>query len=243
MSRTIIAMWSGPRSLSTAMMRSFENRADTDVFDEPFYAHYLEKTGIDHPGRDLVLRSQNTNWNDIVDICIGSIPNGKSIWYQKHMAQHNLKGCSINWISSVKNCVLIRDPLYVISSYGEQFPVDNEDLLGYKQQSEIVQYIEKEIGETPPIIDATDILKDPENSLKSLCHEMDIKFSHKMLKWPSGGRDSDGVWAPYWYNSVNNSTGFKPFQEKDIKLDKKLSHIYKSCMKYYQDMYEKRIKV
>ena len=113
MSKTIIAMWSGPRSLSTAMMRSFENRVDTDVFDEPFYAHYLEKTGIDHPGRDLILRSQNTNWNDIVDICIGSIPNGKSIWYQKHMAQHNLKGCSINWISSVKNCVFIRDPLYL----------------------------------------------------------------------------------------------------------------------------------
>ena len=117
----IIAMWSGPRNLSTAMMRSFENREDTVVLDEPFYAHYLKKTDIQHPGREAVLRLQSANWHEVVELCLGPTPNDSSIWYQKHMAQHNLSGCDITWISGVKNCVLIRDPKYVIPSYGQQF--------------------------------------------------------------------------------------------------------------------------
>ena len=136
-------MWSGPRNLSTAMMRSFENREDTVVLDEPFYAHYLKKTDIQHPGREAVLRSQSANWHKVVELCSGPIPHGSSIWYQKHMAQHNLSGCDITWISGVKNCVLIRDPKYVIPSYGKQFSVTNERLLGYIQQIEIIEYIEQ----------------------------------------------------------------------------------------------------
>ena len=237
----IIAMWSGPRNLSTAMMRSFENREDTVVLDEPFYAHYLKKTDIQHPGREAVLRSQSANWHKVVELCSGPIPNGSSIWYQKHMAQHNLSGCDITWISGVKNCVLIRDPKYVIPSYGKQFSVTNERLLGYIQQIEIIEYIEQKHGKTPPIIDATDILKDPEDLLRKLCFEIEIEFSPRMLSWPKGGRETDGVWAPCWYSSVYESTGFKPYMEKEIKIDENLITIYNNCMEHYKKMYEKRI--
>ena len=207
----IIAMWSGPRSLSTAMMRAFENREDTEVLDEPFYAHYLEKTDIQHPGREIILESQSTNWDEIVKLCSSPIPRGRSVWYQKHMAQHNLYGYNINWISDLKNCVLIRDPKYVIASYGKQFSVNNERLLGYIQQIEIIKYIEKEHGKTPPIIDATDILKDPEKYLKRLCDEIEIEFSSRMLSWPKGRRDTDGVWAPYWLSLIHISEPTRPY--------------------------------
>ena len=144
MAKTIIAMWSGPRSLSTAMMRAFENRGDTEVFDEPFYAHFLEKTGIDHPGRNLVLRSQNTNWNEIVDICIGSIPNGKSIWYQKHMAQHNLSGCDLEWTKKMINCFLIRNPKDVIVSFNKKFELTSSMQLGFTQQLDLFEKLKNE---------------------------------------------------------------------------------------------------
>ena len=116
-----IAMWSGPRNISTAMMRSFENRSDTVIIDEPFYAHYLDKTGLDHPGKDEVLASQSIDWHDVAKMCTGKIPDDKPIWYQKHMAQHNLEGCDLSWIKDVTNCFLIRDPKYVIASYGNGF--------------------------------------------------------------------------------------------------------------------------
>ncbi len=116
MNEVRIAMWSGPRNLSTAMMRSFENRHDTAVLDEPFYAHYLFKTGLDHPGRAAVLASQSTEWDEVAQMCTGQIPGEKPVWYQKHMAQHNLEGCDLSWIKDVKNCLLIRNPKYVIAS-------------------------------------------------------------------------------------------------------------------------------
>ena len=130
-----IAMWSGPRNLSTAMMRAFENRHDTVVADEPFYAHYLYKTEIDHPGKEEIIASQSTDWAEVADMCTGEIPNRKPIWYQKQMAQHNLEGCDLSWIKGVTNCFLIRNPKQVIASYGKRFPVGNEGLLVFEQQS------------------------------------------------------------------------------------------------------------
>jgi len=237
-----IAMWSGPRNLSTAMMRSFENRKDTAVLDEPFYAHYLDKTGLEHPGRDEVLKSQSTNWDDVTRLCTGLVPQNKRIWYQKHMAQHNLKGYDIRWIKNVKNCLLIRDPKYVIASYDKEFPLKDERMLGYEQQIEIIQFLEKEHGMTPPIIDSNDILKEPENMLRKLCRVLGINFSKRMLKWPKGKRESDGIWAPYWYNRVEKSTSFIPYKKKQIKLRDDLLPIYNRCMVFYSKMYKKRLK-
>ena len=243
MNKIRIAMWSGPRNISTAMMRSFENRPDTVVSDEPFYAHYLDKTGLEHPGKDDVLASQSTDWYEVATMCSGEIPDGKPIWYQKHMAQHNLEGCDLSWIENVKNCFLIRNPKYVIASYGKRFPVENERLLGFVQQSELLNMIENATGKTPPILDSKDILMNPIGILSKFCEIIGIPFMDHMLNWPAGKRDSDGVWAPHWYNRVEESTGFKPYSEKEIELDDSLKPIYEKCLFHYNQLWEKRISV
>jgi hypothetical protein len=242
MTKTIIAMWSGPRNLSTAMMRAFENRNDTEVLDEPFYAHYLSATGLDHPGRDMIIDSQSTDWNEVVDMCTNSDLQERPIWYQKHMAQHNLEGFDISWVKDVTNCLLIRDPKYVIASYGKKFPIEDERLLGYIQQTEIIEFLEKENGMVPPIIDADDILRDPEIMLKKLCQKIGIDFSLTMLSWPKGPRESDGIWAPYWYEGVQDSTGFQPYAYREVILDDDLIEIYDNCMNYYDAIHQKRIR-
>tara|TARA_B100000214_G_scaffold28671_1_gene18632 strand:- start:704 stop:1438 length:735 start_codon:yes stop_codon:yes gene_type:complete len=242
MDNLTIAMWSGPRNLSTAMMRSFGNRNDTVVLDEPFYAHYLLKTGLNHPGRESIINSQSAKWNEIIKICIGRIPKGKSVWYQKHMAQHNLKGYDISWISNLQNCLLIRNPKYVIHSYAQQLPIKNESQLGYKQQIEILEYIKKINGTIPPIIDAKDVLLHPENILKKLCDKIGIGFSKSMLSWKKGSKVSDGIWGKYWYSSVNKSTSFIPYKKRDIVLARDLVPIYNKCMELYMMMYKHRIR-
>ena len=242
MTKTIIAMWSGPRNLSTAMMRAFESRKDTEVLDEPFYAHYLSVTELKHPGRDLILDAQSTDWNEIVTKCRNKTFQKKQVWYQKHMAQHNLEGFDISWVRDVQNCLLIRNPKDVIASYGKKFPIIDERLLGYVQQAEIIDFLEKENSITPPIIDADDILKNPESMLSKLCEILDIEFYPSMLSWRKGPRDSDGVWAPYWYEGVYDSTGFKPYVERKTILDDSLNEIYDNCKEYYDGFYEKRIR-
>ena len=207
MNKNIIAMWSGPRNLSTAMMRSFENRRDTIVFDEPFYAHYLSVTELNHPGRDEILDFQSTNWNEVVEKCTNTSFHEKNLCYQKHMAQHNLQGFDISWIKDVQNCILIRDPKYVIASYEKKIPVEDERHLGYVQQAEIIEFLEKERGITPPIIDAGDILKNPESMMKKLCNVLDIVFYKSMLSWPAGSRDSDGVWGHIGMKECMNQLG------------------------------------
>ncbi len=234
-------MWSGPRNLSTVLMRSFENRKDTVVIDEPFYAHFLKQTNLNHPGKNEIISTLDSNWDNIVLKITGPIPQNKSIWYQKHMAQHNLEGCDINWINSFHNCILIRDPKYVIPSYNKEYSLSDEKLLGYSQQLDLIQILEDKKGATPPIFDATDILKKPEKALKKICTSVGISFSQSMLKWPKGKRKSDGIWAKYWYRNVENSSEFYPFQKKNIVIDKKLIPLYKKCLADYNSMYEKRI--
>ena len=238
-----IAMWSGPRSLSTAMMRSFENRNDTYVIDEPFYAHFLDQTKLNHPGRDSVIQSQSTNWDEIVKLCLGKSPQSdKAVFYQKQMAHHNFQGFDISWIKKVKNCLLIRDPLYVIASYNKKFPLHDERQLGYLQQKKIMNFLKKVNGEYPIIIDAYDILNEPRSMLRILCNSLGIRFSEKMLSWPKGKRSSDGVWAPFWYGQVERTTTFVPFKKKDIKLSGSLLTVYKKSLDIYLEMHEKRLK-
>jgi hypothetical protein len=189
-----------------------------------------------------VLASQSTEWDEVAQMCTGQIPREKPVWYQKHMAQHNLEGCDLGWIKDVRNCLLIRDPKYVIDSYRKRFPVENERLLGYLQQIEILSILEKQTGKTPPILDAKDILQHPESMLKQLCNRFRIDFSDRMLSWPAGKRDSDGVWAPHWYSRVEQSTGFMPYQEKEIQLNDDLIPIYKKCMVHYNTLYKKRLR-
>ena len=234
-------MWSGPRNLSTALMRSFENRTDTAVIDEPFYAHFLKQTNLNHPGKNEIISTLDSNWDNIVLKITGPIPQNKPIWYQKHMAQHNLEGRDLNWIKNFHNCILIRDPKYVIPSYNKEYSLSDEKFLGYCQQLNLIRILEDEEGITPPIFDATDILEKPEQALKKICISVGISFSQKMLKWPKGKRKSDGIWAKYWYRNVENSSGFQPFQKKNIVIDKKLIPLYDKCLADYNSMYEKRI--
>ena len=205
-----IAMWSGPRNISTAMMRSFENRSDTVVVDEPFYAAFLAETGADHPMRDEVLASQPTRWRDVANALSGPTPTGAAVWYQKHMTHHMLPDFGLDWANGCRNAFLIRAPEAVLASY--TLKRENVTLadIGVERQRELFERECDRIGAAPPVIDSADVLADPRATLGKLCAALGIKFSDRMLSWPAGKRDSDGVWAPAWYDTVERSTEFAP---------------------------------
>ena len=241
MNAIIIAMWSGPRNISTAMMRSFENREDTFVSDEPFYAHYLKLTGIDHPMRKEVMETRNSDWDEVSQYLTGTIPQDKSVWYQKHMAQHNLPGVELDWTSRLTNCFLIRNPGEVILSYSKKYEITSVYQLGFPQQFELYDKIEQDSGMSPIVIDSKDVLMNPQNMLQKLCEKLEVPFSDKMLSWSPGKRDSDGVWGQHWYGNVEKSTGFQAYQKKEEEMPKEYTEIYEECMKYYQQLFEQRI--
>ena len=205
-----IAMWSGPRNISTAMMRSFENRSDTVVVDEPFYAAFLAETGADHPMRDEVLASQPTRWRDVANALSGPTPTGAAVWYQKHMTHHMLPDFGLDWANDCRNAFLIRAPEAVLASY--TLKRENVTLadIGVERQRELFERECDRIGAAPPVIDSADVLADPRATLIKLCVSLGIKFSDRMLNWPAGKRESDGVWAPAWYDTVERSTEFGP---------------------------------
>ena len=231
--KTRIAMWSGPRNISTAMMRSFGNRKDTFVIDEPFYAFYLSHSGSDHPGKEQVLNSQSKNWDDVVRMITGDIPNNKSVWYQKHMVHHIANEKDIDWLKNFHNCFLIRHPKEVIISYAKQAPINEIADLGFIQQVNLFKKIKTLTGKTPFVFDAKDILINPEKHLKKMCEYFNINFSCKMLKWPKGDRSTDGVWSPYWYKNVINSNSFFPHKNSQEKVPLKYKNLLKECFPYY----------
>ena len=179
-----IAMWSGPRNISTAMMRSFENRPDCTVSDEPFYGHYLAQTGLPHPGAQQVIASQHTDWQTVAEELSGPMPDGSSIWYQKHMTHHLLEGMGREWLKKVKSCFLIRDPHEVLASYVKRRQSVTLADLGFRQQTELFEASWENEGICPPVIDSGDSLRQPEKVLRKLCAALEIDFSDKMLNWP-----------------------------------------------------------
>lgn len=196
-------MWSGPRTVSTALMRAWENRPDTIVVDEPLYAFYLRRTGLDHPGRDEVIASQPADWRTVLRGLAGDpLPPGASIYYGKHMAHHLLPEVDRAALAPLRHAFLIRDPRSLLASYTRVRSTPTLDDLGLRQQVEIFE----EFG--GPVIDSADILAAPEMALRALCAGLGVPFSDAMLSWPPGPRDTDGVWAPYWYANVLRSTGF-----------------------------------
>lgn len=203
-----VAMWSGPRNISTAMMRAWENRSDCVVSDEPLYAHYLKATGADHPGRDEVIAAGQTDWRIVVAQLLGPIPDGKPLWYQKHMCHHLLPGMDLSWIHALTNVLLIRDPADVVASYLRTRDQVTALDIGLPQQAELYRSLCAR-GTAPPIIDAGDFLNNPKAHLQALCAWLGIAYSDRMLTWPAGPRASDGVWAPHWYAAVWQSTGFE----------------------------------
>jgi hypothetical protein len=209
MSGRRIAMWSGPRNISTAMMRAWENRADCVVSDEPLYAAFLAATGLDHPGGNEVIAAGETDWRKVVADLLGPVPGGAPLWYQKHMSHHLLPDMDTEWVLALENVFLIRDPDEVVASYLKSRPTVAPDDIGLLQQGRLFDRLCDRLGAAPPVLDAGDFLGAPEPHLRALCARLGIEFSPRMLAWPAGPRDSDGVWAPYWYDAVWRSTGFE----------------------------------
>ena len=234
-----LAVWSGPRNISTALMRSWENRPDSIVVDEPLYAHYLDVTGIDHPGRDEVIASGRTDWRHVVDELLGPVPAGVDVFYQKHMAHHLTPDIDSDWVGGLANVLLIRDPTLVIASYlRSRAQVTAEDL-GLRQQSLLYDEL-CTAGSTPTVIDSSDFLRDPEGYLRGLCHLIGVPFTQAMLSWPPGPRPTDGVWGRYWYEAVWRSTGFLPDESRDVDLPAAGADAAAWCQPLYERLWEAR---
>jgi len=236
-----IAMWSGPRNISTAMMRAFENRGDCAVVDEPFYAHYLAQTGFDHPGRDEVIAAGATDWQSVVATLIGPVPNGKPVFYQKHMTHHMLPHIGHDWFDAATHAFLIRDPRQVLLSYLKSRPRATAADIGLPQEAALYDEIAARTGVAPPVIDADEFLRDPQGHLRTLCTLLQIPFSDRMLHWPAGPRASDGVWAPHWYDAVLKSTGFEPWRARDLRIPEAHRSVIDSCTPAYKYLHSRRM--
>ena len=228
-----IAAWSGPRNISTAMLRSWENRPDTVVCDEPFYAYYLQQTGLEHPGRNEILAHHET----CSDATIASLlePKDSRVFYQKHMAHHMLPGIEMSWVSHMVNIFLIRDPRDMLTSLIHQIPNPSIEETGLPQQLALFHLMQEQ-GSAPIVLDSKDILLNPKIVLSALCNELSIPFFDEMLHWPQGTRETDGIWAPHWYSSVEASTGFVPWKTKGIKVPARLETMCLECEDIYKQL-------
>lgn len=237
-----IAMWSGPRNISTAMMRAWGNRPDTAVIDEPFYAYYLERTGKEHPVAAEVIAAGETNWRKAVrHLTDEPIPGGKPVFFQKQMTHHLLPEINRDWIADLTNCFLIRDPQEVILSYIKKNPEPALEDLGFVQQCELFEFVRDRNRTTPPVVDARDVLENPERSLRLLCDAVGVPFDKAMLSWPPGLRETDGIWAKHWYDAVAKSTSFEPYKPREGRVPDSLTEVYGRCRQCYEELYRHRL--
>jgi hypothetical protein len=238
-----IAMWSGPRNISTAMMRAWENRGDCAVSDEPLYAAYLAATGLDHPAREEVIAAGESNPAKVVAALLGPVPGNRPLWYQKHMSHHLLPGMGHEWIHALSNVLLIRDPAEVVSSYVKSRATVAPEDIGLLQQSQLFDELAERNGAAPLVIDAGDFLRAPEAHLRGLCRRLGIPFSERMLAWPAGPRESDGIWAPHWYAAVRASTGFEPWRPREARLEGQPARVAEACRPAYEKLHAHRFRV
>lgn len=236
-----VAMWSGPRNISTAMMRAWGNRGDAVVVDEPFYAHYLHATRKAHPGADEVVATGETDWRKVVAYLTGPVPNGKRIFFQKQMTHHLLPEIDREWLGSVSNCFLIRDPREVIGSYVKKRDKPALEDLGFVQQVEVFDFVRGQTNKIPPVVDAKDVLHNPERMLRRLCAAVGVEFNEAMLSWPPGSRDTDGIWAKHWYGEVAKTTSFQPYRPRHYELPENLRELYEPCRDCYEKLYRHRL--
>ena len=237
-----IAMWSGPRNISTAMMRSWENRPDCSVVDEPFYACYLQETGLEHPCREAILEAQSTAREAVVKQ-LTAADVATPLQYQKHMTHHMPRGVDLSWCAGLKHCFLIRDPAEIIASYLAKMPSVSEDAIGIVRQLELFDEITAITGHEPAVIDSNDVLRDPRGVLAALCQELDVTWMPQhMLEWPPGRRDSDGVWAPHWYQAVEASTGFAAHSPRSPQLVGEHRALADAMAGYYDELAQRRLR-
>jgi len=236
-----IAMWSGPRNISTAMMRAWDSRPDTAVCDEPLYAHYLVVTGVAHPGRDEVIAAQESDWRKVTETLTGRVPDGRAIWYQKHMAHHLLPDMSREWLDRLTHAFLIREPDGMLASLLGTYPQAGLADTGLPQQWEIFERVAERLGRAPPVVLSSDVLRDPTTMLTKLCRSLAVDFLPEMLSWAPGRRRTDGIWAPYWYAAVEASTGFEPWRPKPVTLPESHRPLLAECQYWYEKLHRQRL--
>lgn len=236
-----IAMWSGPRNLSTAMMYAFGARDDCAIWDEPYYAAYLAATGMEHPMREDILSEWEQDPDEVSRRCLGPIPDGKSVFYQKHMTQHMMPDFDQSWMADVVNIFLIRDPARVIASYHIKRESPTLEDIGFRQQAEIFQQVTEQTGEVPAVIDSADVLADPEGMLRKLCDRIGLTFQSSMLSWPKGGHKDDGPWASHWYGSVWDSTGFGKASSSPPVIPEGSMELLEQTIPFYEMMPEHKL--
>ena len=231
-----IACWSGPRNISTALMRSWSSRTDTFVSDEPFYAYYLKEKKLKHPMYKEIINHYPNTYDLVVNSITKETPQSKKIWYQKHMAHHLINLEKIEWIKDFYNCFLIRHPKNVINSYAKKNKLNHINELGYPQQYELIQYLQK-FQKKILVIDTSILLKNPENILNQWCKHLDIRFDKRMLQWEKGLYPTDGIWWKHWYNNVINTTKFEISQNKYDNVPEEYQSIYDEALYYYKKLY------
>jgi hypothetical protein len=235
----LIAMWSGPRNISTALMRSWENRPDTDVIDEPLYAYYLAHTPYkdQHPDADAIIATYPTDWRVVAAQLTAPPPTGR-LYYQKHMAHHLLDDVELTWILGLNNCLLIRDPRQVIASFAKVIPNPQSEQIGLPQQVRLFDFLQQRLGRPPLVIDSSRILANPAAALTQLCAALGVPFNdhllQQMLHWPAGPRSSDGIWAKHWYAAVEASTTFTPPKPESNAVPAHLTALAHECMALYE---------
>jgi hypothetical protein len=240
---TRLAMWSGPRNISTALMRSFGSRADCVVCDEPLYAHYLSVVGRRHPLADEIVRRHETDWREVAAWLTGPLPEGRTVFYQKHMAHHLLPNIDRDWLGQLTNAFLIRDPRQMLTSLIEILPAPQLEDTGYPQQVELFAFERQRTGRLPVVIDSKDLLMNPRGMLGALCEHAGIPFDEAMLRWEPGLRDTDGCWAEAWYGSALQSTGFAPYREKAARVPPAFRFLEERCLELYERLYTHRLVV
>lgn len=260
-------MWSGPRNISTALMRAWEARGDTVVTDEPLYAHYLLKTGAPHPGRDEIIARCETDWRKVAaqltgetdsegDLAEGANRNGagdskgtenrdapvrKYIHYQKHMAHHLLPEMEGPWLERLTHAFLIRDPAEMAMSLARITANPGPDDTGLPNQCALYRRVTQKLGRPAPVIDARDVLENPAGVLEKLCAALGVPWTPSMLSWAPGLRPADGVWAPHWYDQVATSTGFRSRPPGNREVPENLHKLVETCRPLYEALHRNRI--
>jgi hypothetical protein len=237
-----IAMWSGPRNISTTLMRAWGARPDTFVCDEPLYAHYLLESGAAHPAREEIIAAHETDWRRVAAWLTGPVPQGKRIFYQKHMAKHLLPDIGRDWLDSLTHAFLIRNPAEMLASFVRVIPDPTLEDTGLPLQCELFDRVAQQTGRAPPVIDSRDVLEDPAGVLAQLCAALGLPYTDTMLHWPAGRRQTDGVWAPHWYAAVESSTGFAPPAPARQSPPPELAGLYEQCMPYYLQLAANRLR-
>ncbi|MDA1265646.1 MAG: HAD family hydrolase [Planctomycetota bacterium] len=238
-----LAMWSGPRNVSTALMRAFDSRVESLVCDEPLYAHYLKVTGLDHPVADQIVATHENDWRKVVDWLTGPLPEGRTLFYQKHMAHHLIPEIERGWLQQLTNAFLIRDPRQMLTSLLEILPEPRIEDTGYPQQVELFEAERTRTGRLPIVVDSKDLLEDPRGMLAALCERVGVSFDEGMLSWEPGLRDTDGCWAAEWYGNALSSTGFQPYRPKEVRVPARFASLESECVALYERLHPHRLTV